>query len=78
VKVTEVSDGGGPEVSSTNTRATGRVLAADGVAGLSGAGTEGWRPLQARVELAVNTRSQVARLTGSRDIVPLGKVRSEK
>ena len=78
VKVTEVSAGGGPEVSSTKTRASGSSFGADGVAGLSGTGTEGRRPPQARIALAVNMRSKVAPPTGSRDIVPITEVRSEK
>ena len=78
VKVTEVSGGGGPEVSSTKTRASGSCLAAEGVAGLSGTGTEGRRPPQARIALAVNMRSEVAPPTGPREIVPITEVRSEK
>ena len=78
VKVTEVSGGGGPEVSSTKTRTRGSVLGAVGVAGLAGAGTDGWRPPHARIALAANTRSQVAPPTGSRDIVPIRRVRGEK
>jgi hypothetical protein len=78
VKVTEVSDGGGPEVSSTKTRASGSTLGATGAtdsAGLSA--TEGLRPPQARTALIAETRSQVAPPTGPRDIAPIKEVRSE-
>jgi hypothetical protein len=68
VKVTEVSGGGGPEVSSTKTRVRGSSLGADGVAGLSGIGTAGRRPPHPRIALAVSRRSQVAPFRGLRDI----------
>ena len=75
VKVTDVSEGGGPEVSSTNSRARGSTLGAVGVAGLSG--TEGARPPQAMTALTAAKSGQLAATPNPRDIAPFREVRFE-
>jgi hypothetical protein len=70
VKLTEVSEGGGPDVSSTMTRASGsiRETAGDDV----GVGTGALDPHAPR------TTSQVARLFRLRNIPRILKVRGER
>ena len=78
VKVTEVSGGGGPEVSSTKTRVSARTLGATGPTGSGDfSGTEARRPPQAGSAPSAKRRSQVAPPTGLRDIARIMKVRGE-
>ena len=70
VKLTMVSEGGGPEVSSTKARAKGNTRAAAGAATGLADGTD------CREPQATRTRRQVARLPTPRDIPPI--IRGER
>jgi hypothetical protein len=75
VKLTDVSEGGGPEVSSTMTRTSGRIRATVGASGVVGA--TGWRAPQAPTEQSAATPSQVAGRLDPRDIPGITLVRGE-
>jgi hypothetical protein len=67
VKVTEVSEGEGPAVSSRNTRTSGNTRGAAGVGLASGGGSR--RPPQAQTAATAQSHSQVAPGNGCQDIV---------
>ena len=77
VKVTEVSGGGGPEVSSTETLFRGMTLGAVGPGAASGAGAGCRRP-QPKAAPSPSTRVQVAAPGGLRDIAAISETSGEQ